>query len=116
MNARFWVFVNGGPVKLTLKPGQSLSRSKWQRHEEGYSTEQETWTHDTDCVRREWSFGGCDCDGSLERYGKDFCWLSDLLVLEPYSADDPNYQGVRWPDWQEEDRGQRDLYAEMAGY
>lgn len=116
MNARFWVFANGGPVKLTLKPDQSLSWSRWRRTEEGWEEEAETWTHKRDRVRREWVSSGQDCDGVLERFGEDWCSLDCLRKLEPCSDSGPNFEGVRWPEWEEEYRGQSDQYAEMAGY
>ena len=35
--ARFWVYVNGGPVKLTLYPGQRLRWGRASSHDEGWS-------------------------------------------------------------------------------
>lgn len=43
-NARFWVVVGESWVKLTLRPGQSLTWAVCTSHEEGWSCERDTWT------------------------------------------------------------------------
>lgn len=118
-NARFWTFENGGPVKLTLKPGQSLSHSSGGPDDDGWHWEGCTWTHEGDHVHREWGSRGKDCDGILERYGEDVCHLDDLRTYEPCVTDEElatKYLGVLWPHWDHQSSGQYDQYAEMAGY
>ena len=123
-NARFWVFWNGGPVKITLKPGQSLSVSQGRTHEEGWSSESETWEHEGDGVRSSWENDGRDCDGRLTQRGSAFCPLDKLDDVVPYwlsaedatAADRETWADVLYPDWQDAERSQYDEYAELAGY
>lgn len=35
MNIRFWEFINGDHVKLTLQPGQRLAWDQFERTDEG---------------------------------------------------------------------------------
>ena len=42
-NARFWVFKHTGPVKLTLRPGQTLHHYHGERTEEGWTSTAESW-------------------------------------------------------------------------
>ena len=128
MNARFWVYVNGGPVKLTLELGQSLTHETFERHDEGWSHEVTEWTHETidyrdaetPVVTRNWFNEGTDCDGRHGRGGVDTCWLSELKQgNEPYFGDDDpaTWEGVIWPNWRElKDHGVYDQFAQMAGY
>lgn len=120
-NARFWVYVNGGPVKLTLRPGES--RHWWLSYatDEGYHSEGETWTHCGDCVTREWHNGGRDCDGRLDYSGEDECVLFCLHDVPPVTdhltpAERLNYSGVKWPNWIACDSRVYDQYAQMSGY
>lgn len=117
-NARFWVYVNGGPVKITLEPGDELSHYEGGPCEEGYSREWTTWMHEGDRVTREWHEDSRDCVGRLDRHSKDCAHLSRLAEFVPYSTieDDPNYAGVMWPEWQPISSVQRDYTAEAAGY
>lgn len=119
-NARFWIYLNGGPVKLTLRPGQSLRWWQGGPCDEGWSSESETWTLDEDenVLRREWCNDGSDCDGRLTRYGECEANLDELFVVEPYFSDDEQglWEGVKYPDWQRVSAGQRDQYAESMGY
>lgn len=132
MNARFWVYVNGGPVKLTLKPGQSLTHETGGPCDEGWSHEITEWTHETidyadsetPVVTRNWSTESQDCDGRHGSSGTDSCWLGELRRgSEPYytaleSWEDPTtWDGVIWPDWTEvRHNGVYDQFAQMAGY
>ncbi len=118
-NARFWTYANGGPVKITLRPEQSLTYYKAESADEGWSSETVTWTHEDTHVLREWCDDGRDCDGRLTRSGEDQCSLDELQSGgEPYiDGDDPSlWEGVVWPAWEEAGRRQYDEYAEMAGY
>lgn len=117
-NARFWVYINGGPVKLTLRPGQVLRHYVGWTHDEGWSSEMHEWEHDGDAVVRRWEMAGSDCDGPLTTYGEDSCDLVWLRAREPHSEphEHANYIGVMWPEWQRGRREQRDVFAEAAGY
>ena len=114
-NARFWAYVNTGPVKIALRPGQSLTWDTWSRTEEGWSAESCTWTHHGDHITREWGADGVDCDGRLSSGGSNDCPLPDLHTgNEPYACDG---EGIRYPAWGiNEDSYRRDYQAEAAGY
>lgn len=71
-NARFWDWVNNGWVKITLKPGQSLSHHRHSKDEEGYSYEHTEWNYFVDGedeITRNWISGGRDCDGEIRNTG-----------------------------------------------
>ena len=112
-NARFWVYLNCGPVKLTLRPGECIHWNTGGPHEEGWSREARRWTHDGDHVTEEMAEEGCDCDGRYSRHGTYHARLNDLRVNEPYDVDDPK---VRYPDWERADSSQYDENAELANY
>ena len=129
MNARFWIYVNGGPVKITLRPGQSITHESGGPCDEGWSYESETWTLETDrnntpIVARAWCTESQDCDGRHGNSGNDHCERlrlksgGDPYYTELESHDDPTtWDGVIWPDWQEVSRGPvYDQYAQAAGY
>ena len=84
-NARFWVWHRGGWVKLTLRPGQSLTASEGDPTDEGYRREVSTFTHHGDVVGSEWYETGCDCDGRYERGGESFCDLADLAARDAFA-------------------------------
>ena len=43
--ARFWIW-NNGPVKLTIRPGQTLRHTSFSEDEEGWSSREDEWTND----------------------------------------------------------------------
>lgn len=112
-NARFWVYVNGGPVKLTLRPGQSLEHVTGGPTEEGWQSSATRWTHDAECgvVAREWAEDGRDCDGRSGSSGEDYAPYAALLTGYHDEAD-----GVTYPVWTETEERCYDLTAEAAGY
>lgn len=109
MNARFWVYANE-PTKITLKPGQELSWGRYAPHEEGWSSESQTWSYDGEYVEHEWCDDGRDCDGRLTRSGERLAHRTKLA--EEYNE----YAGVRYPAWGDAASRQYDEYAEAAGY
>lgn len=116
-NARFWVYLNGnGPVKLTLKPGQRLQWGRAWSHDEGWSSESESWEYDDEirAVVNEWQEDGTDCDGRLTRYGTRYCPVE--LLQSGNAHDDTDYTDIIYPAWQRGECGQRDYTAEAAGY
>lgn len=119
-NARFWAYLNGGPVKITLRPGQQIQWSQGQRTDEGWSRSIEQWCYDTEdspgLVTRYWCEEGQDCDGLLQRAGEDVCCPMNLHARTPYPEGAAEMEGVMWPDWQEANRWQRDAQAEAANY
>lgn len=109
-NARFWAWINGGPVKLTLRPGQRLEHCEGGPTDEGWHLDSTAWEYaeDEPVIYREWCSDGRDCDGRLTRGGEDCC---DVASLEA-DAD-----GEVWPQWQEHrDHGVYDEFAQAAGY
>jgi hypothetical protein len=110
-NARFWIWHADGWVKLTLKPGQTLRTWTGGDHDEGWSTESHTFSHEGDHVRDEWYHDGTDCDGRLSRGGVAMCALPRLAArCDRYT------QPHRVPEWVDAGRWQRDLAAEAMGY
>ena len=121
-NARFWAYVNGGPVKITLRPGQRLEHTEGGPTDEGWSRDSTAWEYATDepVVYREWCFDGSDCDGRMTRSGVDCCHIDDLMFAEPCingRDDAETWAGVLWPDWaKRQDHGVYDQFAQAAGY
>ena len=111
-NARFWAYVNQGPVKITLKPNQVLSHVEGGPTDEGWSYHATCWDHEGDRVTREYTNNACDCDGRLDRYSDDECLLEDLREGSKSFTND----GVAMPKWQRVSASQRDHSAERAGY
>lgn len=102
-NARFWVWVHQGWVKITLKPDQELTHLEFGPNEEaaGCWTDAITWRHERDRVVRENTSSSCDCDGPLDRYYNDECLLEDLKAIDQHEVyADPNNVGIFRPDWQ----------------
>lgn len=112
-NFRFWQFVNGGWVKLTLRPLQRLTHHEFGRDEEGYAHTVETWDLNeaaTVCGYQS-HFEGRDCDGRISRY-----WVGEFdrrtgTYVPAYAA-----PGLVRPDFVELSRRQRDYSAEAMNY
>jgi hypothetical protein len=121
VNARFWQYLNGSPVKLTLRPGQRFSWFCKEPHEEGWSSEFQRWGLDERgwLVFNEWETDGRDCDGRLSRSGAAYAGISMLdahIVDEPY-ADYHEGKAIRYPKWKAaQDTVVYDEYAQAAGY
>jgi hypothetical protein len=121
-NARFWVYsgnAEGGWVKLTLKPGQTLSHASGGPCDEGYSYREDSWTHNGDHLQGESSTESRDCDGRYSHY-----WEGHAIDLLPhwdhyksgnYVDEDPTLLGLT-PSWVEGECSVRDHSAEAAGY
>lgn len=113
MNARFWDFVNGDAVKLTLKPGQRLDHYQGGRTDEGWQSTATTWSLDAAGVflTREIMSDGADCDGRMTS-GCECIAAADPADFVPmyYTPE------LRRPNWQDVDRYHRDHAAEAAGY
>lgn len=111
MNARFWVWLNGGWVKLTLRPDQSLSWGHYRTTDEGFESSSHEWSLITPYVIWEISTRSRDCDGLLDRDVTLRCHVNHLNDVE--SPDDPSR---KLPDWDRASSSQRDHTAEAAGY
>lgn len=122
-NARFWEWINNGWVKITLRPGQSLSHSKYSTDEEGYSAELTSWIHDGDEIRREWNTSARDCDGQISRNGSEVCPISRLASVPAMLSDESDSRDyfdhmlIYRADWQTKDKTRvYDAYAEAMNY
>ena len=120
-NARFWEYVNGDWVKITLKFGQTLCWQKFQYVDEGWDAWQCTWEHMGNEVSYRSVHSGLDCDGRHDRYWDGECDLLELKVRElpaPFYGDDRSEfeKSLRLPFWQESHCSQRDHFAEAMGY
>lgn len=118
-NARFWEYVNGDYVKLTLAPGQELVHSQGHRTEEGWQRESKWWAYDAEqgVVLCDLETAARDCDGRFDHSWEGSCAVDRLRVQVPYRDEhytDP--EEIRCPDWETIDRRQRDYAAEAMGY
>ena len=109
-NARFTDWISGADVTITLRPGQRLAWHTGRRaHEEGWSSEARVYSFDGSTVRCETITDGRDCDGRLTQTNVVECPLADLR------ARNDEYVTAA-PAWERVYSGQRDEYAELAGY
>ncbi len=128
-NARFWVYVNDNPVKLTLKPGQSLHYESGGDTDEGWCFEYTDWTYTVEAdgpyVTREWCQEARDCDGRIDRTTTHGCPVDGLCVICDSACieevveigpteDDALF--VAYPMWNKLECSQRDRSAEAMGY
>lgn len=111
-NARFWdTGPLGNPVKITLRPGQSLRHSHGGRTDEGWTWNETTWMHEGDRVYCAYLNLGADCDGRHD-HGGNYQAALDRLAAGYRDAD-----GYAFPDWRADgDEWFRDHTAEAAGY
>lgn len=107
--ARFWIWWNG-PVKLSIRPGQTLRHGSFSEDDEGWSSRWEEWTNDGEKVVSRVATDGRDCDGRLATSWEGVCPL-DRLAARFFDED-----GIFYPDWEQTDSRQRDYAAEAAGY
>ena len=61
--ARFWEWLNGGWVKISLRPGQKLTHFAYEDTDEGWSAASRTWENMNGYVEREYHCDSRDCDG-----------------------------------------------------
>jgi len=121
-HARFWAYVNGCAVRLSLADGQTIEHFVGGPTDEGWESEATQWSRDGDTITREWCVDGRDCDGRLTSHGTDHCHIDQLSAGDlPYVGDEPDWirshwDGVVWPKWGDSVRSQYDEYAEAAGY
>lgn len=128
-NARFWIHVNDGPVKLTLKPGQSLHYECGGDTDEGWCFEYIDWTYtieaDGPYVTREWCQEARDCDGRIDHATTHGCPVGGLCVICDSCCVDAQIDIgpteddvllVAYPMWDKLDSSQRDHSAEAVGY
>lgn len=107
--ARFWVLINDCPVKLSMRPGDTLAHVSGGRTDEGYSWTAETWEFDGQGVKSETTINACDCDGRLDSRYDAYC--PAFLLAGGCELD-----GVTFPLWQDRKASQRDYSAEAMNY
>lgn len=119
-NARFWVYINGADVKLTLRKGQMLCWFSGVRHGEDYEGRSQVWKLKDGVVHKMVDVNGSDCDGPYARHNVYRCALANLHDLTVYVHDGErnyvNQGGPKFPVWKKVSSGQRDIFAEMMGY
>lgn len=107
---RFWHYHNGEAVLIKLRAGQSLQHYTGSPTDEGWSSEFNRWSFDGEIVTSQWRSDGCDCDGRLTSYGEAF------FTADAATAGYCDEESIRFPAWQQGERGQRDYSAEAMGY
>lgn len=111
MKARFWIFENGGDVRLSLKDGQTVSHVTARSTEEGWQWSAVRYTRRGDWVICEAESAERDCDGRLDRSSVTRCHVRELERGYHNEIDD-----IHYPRWRRVSAGQRDYAAEAAGY
>jgi hypothetical protein len=108
--ARFWFYINGGFVKLSIYHVQRLRHMTGGHDEEGYSFTEREFTYHNGVVTIHQYTSARDCDGPLET------WVTR-------TSDINNIQLVKDGECQRKTLGftlqkshQRDHYAEAMGY
>jgi hypothetical protein len=125
-NARFWVYLNGSPVKLTLRPGAELHHYWGEPNDEGgWSSAAHRWEYvvnDPDFpphVLRECTIDGRDCDGRLTQHYDSVCSVEDLAAHVVEGAEYKDFHDGReicYPKWERTTAWNRDEFAEAMGY
>ena len=116
---RFWEFINGDWVRLTLTPGDCIAHRDGGANEEGYRVSWHTWSYDDNvpCVRYSVDTDARDCDGRCTYRGDFICRLDQLAVRANYGKEtDSAGRVIMLPEWQEMSEARRDFSAEAAGY
>lgn len=108
MEARFWTFAHGSPVRVKLTPARPLQWWTEGRTDEGWAAEGERWRLDGDTIVRESHSDGRDCDGRYASFGVSVARVDRLSANE--------VDGLRYPDWSPIDGHHRDYSAEASGY
>lgn len=121
LTARFWVFINGGWIKLSIPLNTTYTWRRSEETDEGYRVTCHSWSHWPDNeemekvpeVEWEYSCREKDCDGICDRSGTLTCPVEDLRVVLALGI--PNAPGLL-PNWKTEESHYRDHAAEAAGY
>jgi hypothetical protein len=125
-NARIWLWLNDGWVKLTLQPDQPLNHAHSCHHDEGWSAEYFTWTWDGHVLVEEHATDGRDCDGRHSTHSTHST-TPDRFRAHParrfFNNLDPrlpDYEmpvpDIAVPEWTRGKCRQRDYSAEAMGY
>lgn len=122
-NVRFWEYINGSMVKVTLKPHQSLYHHNSSWTEEGWQSDEHTWRHEGERIILEYAHEAQDCDG---RYSRSAEYVFGGVESREYERGQTARQrrfGIELSDnyfpvaiWQNAGSRQRDYTAEAMGY
>jgi hypothetical protein len=117
-NARLWVCVNEGWVKITIPYKGVVHHSHGFPTDEGYRRSSVMWVHEGLAVRREHICHERDCDGLTTWGGVDMASLTELaeLQLDGDWCHPDDVRDVIRPRWQGVEDFHRDHTAEAAGY
>lgn len=106
---RFWTFLNGSPVKISVKPNRFFSWHKYERTEEGFSSSSISWEWRENAVEQNTVTRCRDCDGPA-RFENTYLLTYDRVKAGNF------YEGIQYPEWTKILERQEDYFAEMAGY
>jgi hypothetical protein len=109
---KFWIFHRDGFVRLKLRPGQVIHYGYGGATDEGWSSHGERLEHAGDAILREIVDDGRDCDGRMTHHCSLRCPIDQLAAHDSGLPDQPGLL----PAWDRISAGQRDEYAEAAGY
>ena len=110
-NRRFWIYINGDYVKLTLHQDQTLRWWGGGPADEGYHYEHEQWEWTEDGVERYYVSDGRDCDGRLSHSLEQFCPMTKLMWVQTTMEGAPLL-----PRWEERRHEVFDEYAQGMNY
>lgn len=111
--ARIWVFLTNGPVKISVPLGKTLTHRRFERTDEGWDSETNSWTWDGTRLVQVSVSEGRDCDGRLTRGWRGFTTPDKFKARVEPLLEGYLWPGIRppapeivWPDWKTEDEGQ----------
>ncbi len=90
--AKFWIWVNDGPVRLCVKQGQWLRWHMCAQTEEGCLYLQKTWILNGALVTEFVNSEESDCDGFKEIQSRHSCCVFKLREWD-------DLLGYHFPDW-----------------
>jgi len=99
-NIRFWDYVYS-PVKITLKPGQTLHHCKRYFNGEGNSIDCISWSYIDNHLKAIVFSDGFDCDGRLTTYSEYQCKILET-GLETYFNEYAQKNTPLWTKIEEE--------------
>jgi hypothetical protein len=114
--ARFWDWVGGSMVRISLQDGEVRRWSKGGTTDEGWSSEILEWRREGSVVYFESVIDGRDCDGRLCETSKYQCSLDNLATREVKGEGLGLDGDYLLPTWERVGGEVYDEYARMAGY
>lgn len=108
-NIRFWAFVNGSAVKLTLCEDGLLRHAVSRATDEGWRTEGNMWLVENGRVIWRNATSERDCDGRFDTF-------NEMEMQQAKGRVSEEMPDVIWPVWYNLAYDQRDHSAEAMGY